>query len=195
MSILDNVTITRHIDVQERLEKLLSDLTTALTSSDSEIKAKLLANFVIFENELAFDWDARIEEVLKKTTDECFRRKDAETIIEDFINAVSGIDKTTHDLLFKPLIERFKQHREQHLQENDPSHKFTVLLLYPDYIASQYGEETYLAHVKASSAEQATEIAQKQVTKKEDMCDSNHTDFFPLMVLSGWHNDLGSEPA
>lgn len=38
--------------------------------------------------------------------------------------------------------------------------KYTVLLLYPDSIAEQYGEDTYLACVRAEEPEEAIKKAQ-----------------------------------
>ncbi len=67
--------------------------------------------------------------------------------------------------------------------------KFTVLLLYPDYIASNYGPETYLAHVEAKDRVGAIEQGQLQAASdfytEFDTDDSVAADFFPLAVFEG----------
>lgn len=65
---------------------------------------------------------------------------------------------------------------------------YSVLLLYPDYLAASYGQETYLAHVTAPSAFEATELAKEQVT--EDNEDGDPDDFFVLLVCEGHIEDL-----
>lgn len=40
---------------------------------------------------------------------------------------------------------------------------YTVLLLRPDYIASEFGKDTYLAHVVANGVEAAQRVAQDEV--------------------------------
>lgn len=67
--------------------------------------------------------------------------------------------------------------------------KFTVLLLYPDYLASNYGQETYLAHVGAKNPDMAVREAQRRA-KEDNKTVDNKDDFFPLAVFSGHHQDL-----
>lgn len=74
---------------------------------------------------------------------------------------------------------------------------YSVLLLYPDYIADEFGKETYFAWVEAESPEQAVYAAQRMAwidnTEGED--DLLHPDdFFPLITIQGHHGDLTPEP-
>ena len=39
---------------------------------------------------------------------------------------------------------------------------YTVLLLRPDYIADEFGKDTYLAHVVANGAAEAQKLAQAE---------------------------------
>lgn len=39
--------------------------------------------------------------------------------------------------------------------------KYTVILIYPDYLADNYGEEFYIAHVEAETTSRALALAQK----------------------------------
>lgn len=74
---------------------------------------------------------------------------------------------------------------------------YTVLLLYPDYVASNYGEETYLAHVTADTVPAAQEAAQREVytahfpNPDDDTPGGNSwQDFAVLAVFEGHINDL-----
>jgi hypothetical protein len=66
--------------------------------------------------------------------------------------------------------------------------KFTVLLLYPDYLADNYGEETYLAFVDADSVAEAEETAQRIVSNANE--GSEPEDFLTLFVCTGHKPDL-----
>ena len=80
--------------------------------------------------------------------------------------------------------------------------KYTVLLLRPDYIADNYGEDTYMDHVNAESVEQAQAAAQKRAAvfdcpeydadneTKQELDLVNHKDYAVLMVIEGHHNDI-----
>ena len=74
---------------------------------------------------------------------------------------------------------------------------YSVLLLYPDYIADEFGKETYLAWVEAESPEQAVGEAQRMAwidnNQGEDDC-LHPDDFFPLITIQGHHGDLTPEP-
>ena len=71
-------------------------------------------------------------------------------------------------------------------------HKYTVILLYPDYIADNYGQETYLAHVTANSPELAVRAAQTRAfTDNPEYADNGDLpDFYPLAVFAGQLEDL-----
>lgn len=83
------------------------------------------------------------------------------------------------------------------MAEDDQTMKnYTVLLLYPDYIADEFGKETYLAWVEAESPEQAIAKAQTMAwvdnTEGEDD-NLVHDDFHPLLVVEGHLSDLTPE--
>ena len=61
---------------------------------------------------------------------------------------------------------------------------YTVLLLYPDYIADNYGEDTYLAHVEADNIDDALTEAQLEAHKVNNF-EGNHNDFAPLFICEG----------
>ena len=46
--------------------------------------------------------------------------------------------------------------------------KFTVVMLYPDYIAGTYGEETFLAHVEEDNLQRAIKSAQQEASEAND---------------------------
>lgn len=66
---------------------------------------------------------------------------------------------------------------------------FTVLLLYPDYLSDNFGEETYLAHVTAEDAGTAALVAQAMAQTGNGAA-SDPADFAVLFVLQGHHHDL-----
>ena len=68
--------------------------------------------------------------------------------------------------------------------------EYTVLLLYPDYIADEFGKETYIAWVEAGDPEQAVQFAQKDASRHTGWEDGELDDFHPLMVIKGHVSDL-----
>ncbi len=69
---------------------------------------------------------------------------------------------------------------------------YSVLLLYPDYIADAFGQETYFTHVDAVDPAEAIAIAQAQAFNEnsEHIDDTGEAiDFFPLLCLAGHHQD------
>ena len=70
--------------------------------------------------------------------------------------------------------------------------KYTVLLLRPDYVADGFGTDTYLAQVEADSVGAAVLAAQAEVAEIDDR-DLKSTDYYPLITIEGWHDDLTPE--
>jgi hypothetical protein len=85
---------------------------------------------------------------------------------------------------------------------------FSVLLLYPDYIADQYGEETFYGWTKAKNSLVAIANVQDQAAKHNDtyyedylskdgytslMAVNRPCDFTPLLVIKGHHKGLATE--
>lgn len=69
--------------------------------------------------------------------------------------------------------------------------KFSVLLLYPDYIADAFGQETFYAHVRALDSVDAVARAQRRAVRHNNQVDvGNETDFYPLLVLRGHRRGL-----
>lgn len=82
-----------------------------------------------------------------------------------------------------------------------PLFPFTVLLLRPDYIASEFGKDTYLAHVMARDPAHAAQVAQVEAFRADDGNDSGEDDaeetcapdYYPLLTLAGHHSE-GAAP-
>lgn len=71
--------------------------------------------------------------------------------------------------------------------------KYTVLMIVPDYIANNYGEETYMTYVQAESVEEAQKEAQiqAQIVMVEDIDDSDDPkDFLVCFVCEGFVKDI-----
>ena len=69
--------------------------------------------------------------------------------------------------------------------------EFSVLLLYPDYLAEAFGQDTYFTHVTGDDVERATRAAQEEAVEGQQ-CECAPADFFPLLVVQGWHPDLAA---
>ena len=77
---------------------------------------------------------------------------------------------------------------------NAPLLPFTVLLLYPDYIASTFGQETYCDQVYARTPAEAIDQAQKHALTAnyiwDDGSGADPSDYYPLFTVRGHWNDL-----
>jgi len=63
---------------------------------------------------------------------------------------------------------------------------FSVLLMYPDYIADDWPFETFYAWVRAENSLDAVTRAQRQAVRHNSQVDvGNETDFHPLLVIEG----------
>jgi len=92
---------------------------------------------------------------------------------------------------------RQKAERERAEAREGLGRWYTVLLLYPDYMAESYGEETFLDHVWADSPGEALKKAQAGASKANPGTGSMD-DFRPLIVVEGKLEDktleaLGAE--
>ena len=71
---------------------------------------------------------------------------------------------------------------------------YTVLLLRPDYIASEFGKDTYLAHVVANGVKEAQEKAQSDALDADHYPDADPwndpNDYHVLFVAIGHLQDL-----
>lgn len=75
---------------------------------------------------------------------------------------------------------------------------YTVILLRPDYIATQYGQDTWMGPVKARDPQEAVKLARGEcwLVDTEGMEDDPEdtlpalTDYFVIAVIRGKHNDL-----
>lgn len=72
--------------------------------------------------------------------------------------------------------------------------KYTVLLLRPDYIADEFGKDTYLAHVEANSVGGAIAQAQLEAWTADDCPDESDCcdDYHALFCTEGHLSDLSA---
>ena len=71
--------------------------------------------------------------------------------------------------------------------------KFTVLLLRPAHVADGFGQDTYLAQVKARAPRAAIRLARHEVAVLDGIDDVRPDDYYPLITLEGWHDDITPE--
>uniref|UniRef100_A0A6M3XLK9 Uncharacterized protein n=1 Tax=viral metagenome TaxID=1070528 RepID=A0A6M3XLK9_9ZZZZ len=85
---------------------------------------------------------------------------------------------------------RFDRNTGRPLSPDERLLPYTVLLLYPDYIADEFGKETYLAHVMAQSAREAVTQAQENALVDNGRTNEDPEDFHVLLTICGYWNDL-----
>lgn len=71
--------------------------------------------------------------------------------------------------------------------------KWTVILLYPDYMAENYGQETYMTSVDARTPKSAVRKARAEVTGDGESELQDPTDLFVIAVIEGEHRDRNPE--
>lgn len=80
------------------------------------------------------------------------------------------------------------------IEETATMKAYTVIMLYPDYIASQFGE-SYLAHVEAASVEAAVVVGQNEAAQVDELNTiGTPEDFAVLFVCEGHISDLYNHP-
>ncbi len=67
--------------------------------------------------------------------------------------------------------------------------RYSVLLLYPDYLDDS-GSETYYAFVEAPNSVEAVALAQRQALTAQDGEIDDPRDFHPLLVTLGHHRSV-----
>lgn len=65
---------------------------------------------------------------------------------------------------------------------------YSVLLLYPDYVANDFGSDTFYDFVKAKSVEDAIAKARKRCIKTNNLSLNDEEDLHVLLVTEG-HNE------
>lgn len=73
---------------------------------------------------------------------------------------------------------------------DQPVRSWTVLLLYPDYLADNYGQETYLTWVNATSAADAEKFAREEAAQANNYEPDDAENFAVLFVTLGTHPNL-----
>ena len=70
---------------------------------------------------------------------------------------------------------------------------YTVLLLFPDYLASDFGSDTYMSCVEADSPEEALRKVREKACVENQQDPEQAEDFFCLIIVQGRHADLNPE--
>lgn len=70
---------------------------------------------------------------------------------------------------------------------------YTVLLLYPDYLADDPGE-TFMGCVQAAGVQEAIKAVQREAYKVNEDDASDPDDFLCLCVIEGDHIDIKDRP-
>jgi hypothetical protein len=67
--------------------------------------------------------------------------------------------------------------------------KWTVLLLRPDYVANNYGQDTYSVRVSAKSPRKAVMQACLDAAAVDEVPGAQAGDYFCLSCIEGWHRE------
>lgn len=67
---------------------------------------------------------------------------------------------------------------------------FTVVLLWPDYIADEFGHDTYITYVEADSPSEAITAARKEAMAPQFNAIDCPEDLYPIFVAHGHHDNL-----
>lgn len=70
--------------------------------------------------------------------------------------------------------------------------KYSVLLLYPDYIAENFGQDTCWIWIEADTPADAITEAQQSLAPSIQELLIDVVDMHPLLVIEGHHDDLRS---
>lgn len=73
-----------------------------------------------------------------------------------------------------------------------PRVKYSVLLLYPDYCADAFGQETYYAHVTAATPAAALAAARKKCARANPEEIDEPLDLYCLLLVHGHRHDLSA---
>lgn len=68
--------------------------------------------------------------------------------------------------------------------------KFSILLLYPDYIASNFGQDTHWSWVEADTPNDAITEAQQSLAPSIQELLIDVVDMYPLLVIEGHATNL-----
>lgn len=122
----------------------------------------------------------------------------AEAPMSEHFDDIEEAENGVEAIFVDELAERLNTESEE--VEEAEGDKYTVLMMYPEYLTDNYGEETYLAHVVADSVENAMTAAQDQAyqaqLKKEQFSDfepetdNPEQDFQVVLCVRGHLEDL-----
>lgn len=107
-----------------------------------------------------------------KTTDQLY--EELRAVIDNGNESMTHEDALAH--------ARFLQ------QEHGRVRPYTVLVLRPDYMAANYGQNTFLAHVRADDPALAQRLA-RQEAAAADRSEAFSEDYYILLTLEGHHYD------
>ena len=68
--------------------------------------------------------------------------------------------------------------------------EWTILLLRPDYTTDNYGQDTYMTHITATTAVRALELARKEACEADKNGPECREDYYCLSCVPGAHIDL-----
>lgn len=111
--------------------------------------------------------------------------------------AENGVDAPFVD----DLAERLNCGIDEIDDDESEGDKYSVLMLYPEYMTENFGDESYLAHVVAASVEDAMRMAQEEAyaagASRWELEDpqGDPDDFMVLLCVKGHVNDLSNAPS
>ena len=96
----------------------------------------------------------------------------------------AAIDNGNESMTHEDALEHVAALQEQYGRTKP----YTALVLRPDYMATNYGQDTFLAHVEAASPAQAQRIARREAAAA-DRSEVSSEDYYILLLIEGHHDD------
>jgi len=67
---------------------------------------------------------------------------------------------------------------------------YTVILLRPDYVTGDFGQDTYMTWVNADTVDEAVVLAQLKAAAADCIDLGDFDDYFVIAVFAGQHDDI-----
>jgi len=64
--------------------------------------------------------------------------------------------------------------------------KYSILLMYPDYMSQDWPYETYFTYLRAATSQEAVILAKKEACQENDMLKNKADDFYAILCIAGY---------
>lgn len=93
----------------------------------------------------------------------------------------------------KPTHSKTARRERARCTKPQATHKYTVILLRPDYATSDFGQDTLVVYAEGVDPVQAVANARKDAVKADGFRRDWGKDYFVVAVVAGWQADINPE--